>query len=238
MYIFHSGFLIEAEGFSILIDYFKDTGDCPAEGYIHRELLRKPGTLYVMSSHSHPDHFNKEVLQWKEEKEDIQYLFSRDILRARKAQIGDAVFLMKGEEYADRHISVKAFGSTDIGISFLIRAEGKDIFHAGDLNNWHWKEESTEEEIALAERNYLKELELLADGTAGSLDVAMFPVDPRLGIDFARGAEQFLERIHTRLFVPMHFGENYGKLQPFYTYAEAKGLTVMHITEKGQTTTL
>jgi len=234
MYVFHSGFLIEGEGFSILIDYFKDTGVSPREGYVHQELLQKPGKLYILSSHSHPDHFNKEILQWKNEKKDIQYIFSRDILRAHKAQNEDALFLMKGEEYKDQNISVKAFGSTDIGISFLIRAEGKKIFHAGDLNNWHWKDESTPEEIAIAERDYLKELELLAD-TADSLDVAMFPVDPRLGSDFARGAEQFINRIHVGVFVPMHFGENYEKLKSFCEYAETKGVSVMNITEKGQT---
>lgn len=234
MYIFHSGFLIEGEGFSILIDYFKDTGFSPREGYVHQTLLKKPGRLYILSSHVHPDHFNKEILQWKKEKEDIRYLFSRDILRAHKAQSEDALFLMKGEEYEDQNISVKAFGSTDIGISFLIRAEGREIFHAGDLNNWHWKEESTPEEMAIAERDYLKELELLAE-TTGHLDVAMFPVDPRLGSDFARGAEQFINRIAVGLFAPMHFGENYNKLKSFREYARAKGVSVMNITEKGQT---
>ena len=28
VYIYHSGFVVEAEGFSILIDYFKDMPDC------------------------------------------------------------------------------------------------------------------------------------------------------------------------------------------------------------------
>lgn len=237
MYVFHSGFLIEAEGFAILIDYFKDTGVSPRDGYVHRELLRRPGRLYVLSSHAHPDHFNKEVLQWREEKEDIQYIFSRDILRARKAQNGEALFLMKGEEYADEYLSIKALGSTDIGISFLIRTEGKTIFHAGDLNNWHWKDESTPEEIAVAERDYLKELELLAD-TTDRLDAALFPVDPRLGTDFARGAEQLINRIPIGLFAPMHFGEHYDKLNSFREYAEAKGVPVMPITEKGQTITI
>ncbi|MDF9829463.1 MBL fold metallo-hydrolase [Parabacteroides sp. PF5-6] len=233
IYIFHSGFLIEAEGFAILIDYYKDTGVAPREGYVHQTLLGKPGRLYVLSSHAHPDHFNKEILQWREEKEDMQYLFSRDILRARKAGEEDAVYLMKGEEYTDEYLSVKALGSTDIGISFLIRAEGKTIFHAGDLNNWHWKDESNPEEIAVAERDYLKELELLAD-TTDHLDVALFPVDPRLGTDFARGAEQLIDRIPVDLFAPMHFGENYDKLKPFYIYAQSKGVAVMELTEKAQ----
>ena len=48
-------------------------------------------------------------------------------------------------------LRIQAFGSTDVGISFLIHLQGKSIFHAGDLNNWHWSEESTEQEIRKAE---------------------------------------------------------------------------------------
>ncbi len=32
VYIYHSGFVVEAEGFSILIDYFKDSESGPGEG--------------------------------------------------------------------------------------------------------------------------------------------------------------------------------------------------------------
>ena len=45
---------------------------------------------------------------------------------------------------------IRAYGSTDEGVSFLISVEGKQIFHAGDLNFWHWAEESTPEEVAQA----------------------------------------------------------------------------------------
>ena len=34
VYIYHSGFVVEAEGFSILIDYFKDTNPGPAKGFV------------------------------------------------------------------------------------------------------------------------------------------------------------------------------------------------------------
>ena len=69
----------------------------------------------------------------------------------------------------------------------MIEAQGKLIFHAGDLNNWHWKDESTPQEVAEAEGNYLKELDIIAKYTQ-AMDVVMFPVDPRLGTDFMRGA--------------------------------------------------
>ncbi len=104
----------------------------------------------------------------------------------------------------------------------MINAEGKIIFHAGDLNNWHWNEESTKEEIDEAEGFYQKELDLVA-GKVKHLDLAMFPVDPRLGKDYMKGAEQFLDAIQTNLFAPMHFGEAYDKANAFAEYAGSKG---------------
>ena len=57
VYIYHSGFALEADGFSILIDYFKDSDPDPAKGYVRSELLKRAGTLYILASHFHPDHF-------------------------------------------------------------------------------------------------------------------------------------------------------------------------------------
>ena len=163
-YIYHSGFALSGDGFTVIMDYYRDSEDGQAqadlnrlmdgtfsnqeagmpEGTVHSELLRRPGKLYVLASHFHPDHFNKEVLQWREQRPDIIYIFSKDILRHRRAQKEDAVWLKKGEEYKDETLSVRAFGSTDVGVSFLLQTGGKKIFHAGDLNNWHWMDESTE----------------------------------------------------------------------------------------------
>ena len=52
-YIYHSGFAIETEGYTILIDYFKDTGKTPDTGFVHDELLQRAGTLYILSTHFH-----------------------------------------------------------------------------------------------------------------------------------------------------------------------------------------
>ena len=62
IYIYHSGFIIESKEFAILIDYYRDT----PEFYVHRHFLKRPGRLYILSSHAHPDHFNPEILSWKD----------------------------------------------------------------------------------------------------------------------------------------------------------------------------
>ena len=201
-YIYHSCFLLTGNNSAIIFDYYKDSPD----GKIARFLKEWKGNIYVLSSHFHRDHFNPEVLGWKNEREDIVYIFSKDILKRKRAAEGDAVYLRKGDEYRDDNIYVRAFGSTDVGVSFYLECEGCRIFHAGDLNNWHWSDESTPEEIRKAEGDYLHELKEIASAVP-QLDIAMFPVDPRIGTDFARGARQFLEKIKVEHFFPMHFWE-------------------------------
>ena len=81
IYIYHSGFIIESKEFAILIDYYRDT----PEFYVHRHFLKRPGRLYILSSHAHPDHFNPEILSWKPERPDIRYILSEDIRDSQKA---------------------------------------------------------------------------------------------------------------------------------------------------------
>ena len=233
VYIYHSGFALEADGFSILIDYFKDSDPDPAKGYVRSELLKRAGTLYILASHFHPDHFNPEVLKWKEQKPDIKYIFSKDILKRRRAKADDAIYLKKGDAYQDELLTIKAFGSTDVGISFLIETEGRRIFHAGDLNNWHWSEESTEEEIRKANGDFLAEVKYLKEKVP-NIDLVLFPVDRRMGKDYMKGAKQFIEQIKTTIFVPMHFSEDYEGGNALRSFEENAGCRFISITRRGE----
>ena len=38
-------------------------------------------------------------------------------------------------------MSIRAIKSTDIGNAYLLRAEGKMVYHGGDLNWWNWESE-------------------------------------------------------------------------------------------------
>ena len=231
-YIFHSGYLVQAERSILIIDYWKDSENKAVE----RALSDFSGRVYVLCTHWHPDHFNPEILTWKEKYSDIRYVFSKDILKKKLASADDASFLIKGEAWEDELVRVRAFGSTDVGVSFLIETEGKMIFHAGDLNNWHWDEESTEEEAMASERLYLRELKTLTNVTK-RLDLAMFPVDARLGTNYMRGAEQFVDAIRTDWFAPMHFGESYETANAFRSYAEKAGCHFAGWTRTGESIT-
>ncbi|MDR2763437.1 MAG: MBL fold metallo-hydrolase [Tannerella sp.] len=228
-YIFHSGFIVEGKTFSLITDYFRDTDDA----FVRTHLPSLSGRVYVLASHWHPDHFNPVILEWKHLRPDIQYIFSRDILEHKKAKPADATWLVKGDTWRDDVVTVQAFGSTDVGVSFLIDAEGKRLFHAGDLNNWHWNEESTPEEIQAAGQAFLAEIALLAQ-SAGRLDLAMFPVDARLGKDYMLGAKQFVSRIPVAVFSPMHFTPSYDAAEAFRPFAERAGCRFIGWKAKGE----
>ena len=197
-YIHHSGFVIETDRCAVVIDCWRD----PA-GVIEPLLEgRKP--LYVMATHFHEDHFNPAVLGWGNVRPGVTYILSKDIMRRRRTPKDAAVWLVKGCEYADANVSVRVFGSTDSGVSLLIRVGDCLLFHAGDLNNWHPPLSAGDVEAVRSEAMFLGELKDLRKVVA-AVDVAMFPVDARIGSGYMRGPDQFAARLHPRLFVPMHF---------------------------------
>jgi len=232
-YINHSGFAIEAPNYTIIIDFFEDSLGKDKGVVYDRILYRSSQKLYVLCTHAHSDHFNPDVFKWKDIRSDITYIFSKDIQSSSNMKMKDVIFLDKDEVYTDELVQIIAYGSTDIGVSFKIKADNRVMFHAGDLNNWHWNEESTLEEIAEAEDWYYRELDHVAASTP-HLDLAMFPVDPRLGSDYMMGAEQFLEKIPTRLFIPMHFGGEYDKAKAIGDYAKKLDTKVYVPTRKGE----
>ncbi len=186
-----------------------------------------------MATHFHPDHFSPEIFKWKLHRPDIKYILSKDILRHNRAHKDDAIYIAKGASYSDDKVCIQAFGSTDVGVSWYIETEGKRLFHAGDLNNWHWVEECTKEKSMQYEKAYLGELKDICK-VVKSLDVAMFPVDFRLGKEYMRGPLQFLDKIKTKLFVPMHFSASPNdKANAFAPMAKECGTDFFHIDNEG-----
>jgi len=204
-YINHSGFMVECGESVLMIDCCGLTKNSEEV----RSCADK--NLYILASHVHGDHFDPNILSFGGER--TKWILSGDIGK-NISHGNDVCFLTKGDIYSDERVRIKAYGSTDAGVSFYIEAGGKRIFHAGDLNNWHWNEEDTPKNAAKSEQWFLEELDIIAKDVP-ELDAAMFPVDPRLGKDHARGAEQFLDRIKTGLFIPMHFWEDYEAARAF-----------------------
>jgi L-ascorbate metabolism protein UlaG (beta-lactamase superfamily) len=241
-YIFHSGFVLETEQSIQVFDYWLDPSG------VMEGVLKSDKPLYVFSSHFHEDHFTRVIFEWKKQKPNVTYILSKDILRHRRASKEEAdVWLAKGGSWSDSRISVKALGSTDSGVSWIIETECKRIFHAGDLNNWYARflpdavpgqtiySEEFEEDIApiAHEKQYLGELKDIRKVT-DSFDLVMFPIDGRIGNGYTLGGRQFIDRFKVGLFVPMHFvASGFESSWRFKEYAEKKGVRFWEITKEG-----
>lgn len=229
-YIFHSCFMLETEQCVLIFDYWKDS----PEGDVKKMLEHTGKRVYFMASHFHEDHFNPEIIAMNVPNGDKRIILSRDIIRRHRAKETDAdVVMRKGDVYNDEYIKIKAFGSTDAGVSFMLETDGKKIFHAGDLNNWHWEDESTPQEVKKMEGDFKA---VLRDIKAEypTVNLAMFPVDPRLGTDFARGARQWLQTIKTTYLAPMHFPPAREKAMTFGKEAEMCGTKFLYIRHEGE----
>lgn len=218
-YIYHDSFFIELENRCyLLFDYWRD--DAGADLSVvpdFLKLMNRDLPCYVFISHHHKDHLNKIVFEWGREMRNIRYVISHDtakfvrhLLRpdslwnGYKVEPERVTILRPGESFSDGEIKVKAYGSTDIGNSYMVEAGGARIFHAGDLNAWIWKDESTEAEVNAELRKYRQILDTIK-ADYPECDIAMFPVDSRIGTDYATGANEWLKEITTGYFFPMHF---------------------------------
>lgn len=230
-YLNHSGFLIEEEDYSMIIDYYNPTQNKLINDIVDVSL-KNSGKFYVLSSHSHEDHFDPEIFSFKHKRKEIQYVFSKDIEENNITKDINIVYLEKYSIYKDDLLKIKAYGSTDLGISFYIKSKAKEFFHAGDLNNWHWNEEYSEDEIKESEDFYKRELNDIKSEIS-QLDLAMFPIDPRLGKDYMKGAREFIDAIHVSLLSPMHFQGQYEKTWAFEEYARIRDCKLIKWKENG-----
>lgn len=215
-YLGHSGFALTTPEAIMVFDYYKDV-DKKLE-HVLKISPEKPVLFFV--SHHHPDHFNTSIFELAQDRKRT-YILSNDIFGDLVPKKGISVAWMSAGDIIDQipgTKEVRAFGSTDAGVSYAITlADGSVIFHAGDLNDWHWSEQSTEHEIQKAEAKFNTIVDRIADAIP-EIKIAMFPVDARMGADFARGANIFLSKVKVDNFFPMHFWGEPQKACDFSAY--------------------
>ena len=96
---------------------------------------------------------------------------------------------------------IETLTSTDEGVAFLVTLpDGRTVFHAGDLNWWHWEGEDKGWNRNM-EANFKRYTQPLQ---GRRIDLAMLPLDPRLGEAGFWGPAYFLEKADIRRFLPMH----------------------------------
>ena len=227
----HSGFLVELPGLTLLFDWWQ--GDLPP-------LPSDP--LLVFASHRHPDHFNPRVFALDDGQRDVRFLLGKGIHltdRNRKKwglsekAAADCRVLSGGESASPLPgVTVEALPSTDEGVAFLVTAEGRTVFHAGDLNWWHWEEED-DAYNRMMRGDYQKEIETLA---GEKIDLAFVVLDPRQEEQFYWGFDWYMRHTDTKIVFPMHMWKQYEVQDRLIgmEVSEPYREKIMRVREKGQ----
>lgn len=202
-YLGHSGFLVETQQAYYLFDYIRGQVPEPSGG--------KP--LYIFVSHSHSDHFSRKIFQSRKIPRADGYVLSYDIRKKyRRGNVGwmeeynDKIFWAEpGKAVRLPQCRVLPLKSTDLGVAYLVEEQGLRIYHAGDLNWWHWEGETLAWNRNM-EVNYKREIDRLK---GRKIDLAFVPLDPRLEGAYWYGMDYFLKNVPATAVFPMHFWEDY-----------------------------
>ncbi len=222
--------MLELDNNLFIFDYFKDNckknkyKDC---GQLKDTDIPKDKDVFIFVSHGHYDHYDKEIFTFNAD--NVRYVFYKEV--KAKNELENIFYMDEYENLSLGDINIKTYGSTDEGISFLISAESKIIFHAGDLNWWHWEGETLEEK-EFAKNAYLSEIGKI---TEKNIDIAFFPVDPRLENSYYMGGEYFINNIKPKIFIPMHFQDVYDITDKFKKHMKENEKTqIFAIHERGE----
>lgn len=213
-YLGHSGFLVEAGARQLVFDFL-------GEGLDEARLTR----AVVFISHAHRDHCSDAALNLIGQGKALGVV-SFDVRRK-----GPWRTVKPGDRLDADGVRVCAFRSTDVGVSFLAETEGVRVFHAGDLNFWHWRAESSDREVDEARRAFDQ---AVSEIQGERVDIAFFPVDPRMGEGCDEGAMEFARRVKPSILIPMHFWNQPEAAREFCDRPMPAGVRAVCLTEPGE----
>lgn len=233
-YLFHSGFAVKTREHFLIFDYYPASRRRNVSAGLDNGVI-DPAEISgldvaVFSSHNHPDHFDPIILEWQKKISKVKYILSYDIPYEKGADNILSVYPGKNYDFSGIHLEV--LDSTDIGSAFLLQTGGLAIFHAGDLNWWHWNGEPDEDNLKMAE-DYKK---IIGSISGKRIDIAFLPLDPRLDENYLLGLDYFVKSIDTGWIFPMHFGKNYSVFEQLQNDGRttAYRAKIMGINRRGQ----
>lgn len=228
-YFHQSGFTV-AVGKTLLIFSYWQHESVPESHWLGERDFKGFNNIVVFVPRSGAVHHDPVIYSWKKSYP-ITYVVSSDAsddvpsnANARLVKAGDTLTV------ANVYISVHR--STDAGAAFWVRTGGVSVFHAGNLNLWHWREENTLREITRAEDDFYQAIAELPDKP---VHIAMFPVDPNLGGFYDAGANHFIMARKPGVFFPMHWGDRTEIAQDYARRMHTPRTTVFALTQPRET---
>ena len=241
LFIHHSCFVVELDTKVLVFDYFNGNR---VNGYHfggRLPIYDADTPMYFFASHKHQDHFDMDIYRFAERYENIHYIISKDAKLSpnflQKHGIDPSIrekitYVTHGEDYLIDDVKVHTYLSTDAGVAFAVEADGRHIYHAGDLNNWKW-EGAGDLINGKIERVYKHQIGLMADTY---FDAAFVVLDPRLAQHKFKGFDYFLKNVSAKYVFPMHCWQEFGVIDEYLSRIANPTFTgrIMRITHENQ----
>ena len=199
-FIEHSGFMVESRNYIYLFDYIGGNID---------KAIKSDKKIYVMVSHIHDDHFSKIIFDIATKHDNVTYILSYDVVKkikknailSKMTEQLNIIRVQAHEKYKIDDIVVETLKSTDEGVAFIVSEKDGTIYHAGDLNWWHWEGEPKSWNRNM-EVNFKREIDSMR---GRKIDIAFIPLDPRQEDAYYLGMNYFIKNVGANEIYPMHF---------------------------------
>lgn len=229
-FFYQSGYTVAIGKTLLVFSYWQE--HVPQELRLDEKDFKGFHNIVVFVPRAALEHNDPVIWQWSKAFP-ITYVASAE-LEATCKDRSDVRLMHQGESIKVAGVQVTAYGSTDAGVSFMVKTSGVHVFHGGDLNLWHWREQSTLREITRSEDEFYRTVASIREDR---IDICMFPLDPNLGGFFDAGANHFIMAKKPRLFFPMHWG-NRSEIAKDYARRMHTGCTTVHALVQARQTAL
>jgi len=229
VYIHHSCFCLHIDQRTFLFDFPDNSLLTPDQiDLVHSEI--KDSELYVFCSHSHEDHYNKELIGLDNFAYQARYILSDDIQDLFPDTVPLNSLIVEPEDsYSCDDLTITTLPSNDLGVAYLISFQGKNIYYGGDLANWCWPNMPKQAQEVTSQ--FFKEC--LESLTGYNINIAFSNVDKRL--DNLTGGVQCIEILRPDIFIPMHTFGNTEWIEDFHKNIEVPNVAIFQYTSPGDT---
>lgn len=209
-YLGHSGFLVETDTVYCLFDYIR--GDLPA--------FAEEKALYIFVSHAHRDHWDPAIFTDRRLARAKCFILGFDIREPfEELSLTDTavsglpvVWASPLKMIRTGELTCTPLLSTDEGVAFLVQTQTEIVYHAGDLNWWHWNGDPDERNRERAD-NFKREVGRLK---GIPIHAAFVPLDPRQEDAYRLCMDYCMETLDAEHVFPMHFWKDYDLCRTYH----------------------
>ena len=215
-YLDNAGFIVKTDDVIYVFDYYRD----PAHRLV--KILENNTELPVIffASGPHSSHYNEQIFNLAQNHKRAYICANQVVSKIGDTEENTATLTAgdKIENVLDTGTTVEAFGSTESGVSFIVKTKsGQVLFHGGDLAPYHLDESHTKEKG----QSMVSRFETIVNRIAEKypkINLAFLAVDPMVGQDYADGVRKFVETIDVENLIPMHYHGKKEMACDFRTY--------------------